>query len=240
MRLWEREAALSASALLLDFDESEPVEPMRGLGVLRFLERVGGPMLIASRERRRFAQRQAISFDVHKPTHDEQVAVWRSALATLPESLNGEVDVLASQFNLSVPAIQAASVSAMSSLESKKGAIKDADSTSVTRLSREVWEACRVQGRSRLDDLAQRVEPAAEWEDLVLPEPQRQILHDIAVHCRQRARVYGQWGFGARRARAALESARFSPARAAPAKPLAAEVLANELRSTSIASTSRW
>ncbi len=229
VRLWEREAALSASALLLDFDESEPIEPMRGSGGLRFLERAGGPMFIASRERRRFAQRPAVSLDVHKPTHDEQAAVWRTALAALQEGLNGDVDVLASQFNLSVPAIQAASASAMSSLESRNVPVKDSDRSSSTRLSREVWEACRVQGRSRLDDLAQRVEPAAEWDDLVLPEPQRQVLHDIAVHCRQRARVYGQWGFAAKSPRGLGISALFSGA-SGTGKTLAAEVLARELQ----------
>ncbi len=44
-----------------------------------------------------------------------------------------------------------------------------------------LWDACRVQARPRLDELAQRIETAAEWENLVLPEAQKQILRDIAA-----------------------------------------------------------
>ena len=33
------------------------------------------------------------------------------------------------------------------------------------------------------------------WDDLVLPEIQRQTLHEIAAHVRQRATVYETWGF---------------------------------------------
>ena len=39
-----------------------------------------------------------------------------------------------------------------------------------------LWDACRAQARARLDDLAQRIEPAATWDDLVLPELQRQVV----------------------------------------------------------------
>ena len=48
--------------------------------------------------------------------------------------------------------------------------------------------------RSRLDDLAQRLEPAARWDDLVLPEAQKIILRQIAAHAKQRLTVYQEWG----------------------------------------------
>ena len=92
-----------------------------------------------------------------------------------------------------------------------------------------LWEACRAQSRPRLEDLAQRIEPAAEWDDLVLPEPQRQILREIAAHVRQRARVYETWGFAAKGARGLGISALFAGA-SGTGKTMAAEVLAGELR----------
>ena len=58
-----------------------------------------------------------------------------------------------------------------------------------------LWEACRTHARPRLDDLAQRLEPSATWDDLVLPEIARQILRDIVAHVRQRTTVYETWGF---------------------------------------------
>ena len=80
-----------------------------------------------------------------------------------------------------------------------------------------------------MDSLAQRIEPAATWDDLVLPGPALDLLREIAVHVRHRARVYDAWGF-AGAGRAGWASAPSSPAPAAPARRMAAEVLARELR----------
>ncbi len=58
-----------------------------------------------------------------------------------------------------------------------------------------LWDSCRAQARPRLDHLAQRIEPAADWDDLVLPETQRQLLREMAMHVRRRVTVYESWGF---------------------------------------------
>ncbi|NJR16908.1 MAG: ATP-binding protein, partial [Calothrix sp. CSU_2_0] len=96
-------------------------------------------------------------------------------------------------------------------------------------LSQILWDACRVQARPRLDELAQRIEPGASWEDLVLPETQKQILIDVAAHVRQRGKVYETWGFGGKSARGLGISALFAGA-SGTGKTLAAEVLANTLK----------
>jgi SpoVK/Ycf46/Vps4 family AAA+-type ATPase len=80
-----------------------------------------------------------------------------------------------------------------------------------------------------LDDLAQRIEPVADWDDLVLPEAQRLLLREIASHVRQRTTVYGTWGFSTKGARGLGISALFAGA-SGTGKTLAAEVLAHELR----------
>jgi SpoVK/Ycf46/Vps4 family AAA+-type ATPase len=92
-----------------------------------------------------------------------------------------------------------------------------------------LWEACRSQARSRLDDLAQRIEPMATWEDIVLPETQLRGLKEIAAHVRQRARVYGAWGFASKGERGLGISALFAGA-SGTGKTMAAEVLANHLQ----------
>jgi len=61
-----------------------------------------------------------------------------------------------------------------------------------------------------LDELAQRIEPAATWEDLVLPESQKQIPIDVVAHAKQRATVYETWGFASKGARGLGISALFS------------------------------
>ena len=87
----------------------------------------------------------------------------------------------------------------------------------------------RVQARPRLDDLAQRIDSTATWDDLVLSEQQRQTLRDITAHVRQRANVYEGWGFAGKGGRGLGISALFSGA-SGTGKTMAAEVMANELK----------
>jgi SpoVK/Ycf46/Vps4 family AAA+-type ATPase len=102
------------------------------------------------------------------------------------------------------------------------------ESASGDRLASALWDACRKQSRPRLEGLAQRIEPSARWDDLVLPEKQKQILTQIAIHVKQRAKVYETWGFAAKGARGLGISALFSGA-SGTGKTMAAEVLANQL-----------
>jgi SpoVK/Ycf46/Vps4 family AAA+-type ATPase len=101
----------------------------------------------------------------------------------------------------------------------------DGDSPSGSQL----WEACRAQARPRLEDMAQRIEPGAIWDDLVLPELPLRTLRDVAAHVRGRERVYGDWGFAAKSTRGLGISALFAGA-SGTGKTMAAEVLADELR----------
>jgi ATP-dependent 26S proteasome regulatory subunit len=219
IRLWEREAILSTSALLLDCNTMNFSDPMRANALARLIERVSGALIVSCRERLHMLQRPAITFDVPRPSTSEQRSVWQSALGAVAHRLNGQVDVLVSQFSLNVPAIYAASAELL-----KDGALaEDSD------LGSKLWDACRRQARSRLDDLALHITPAATWNDLVVPEQQRQILREIAAHVRQRLKVYETWGFAARGARGLGISVLFSGA-SGTGKTMAAEVLANELR----------
>jgi SpoVK/Ycf46/Vps4 family AAA+-type ATPase len=80
-----------------------------------------------------------------------------------------------------------------------------------------------------MDDLAQRIEPAAGWADLVLPDAQVLTLREIAIHVRRRAIVYDEWGFASRGPRGLGISALFAGP-SGTGKTMAAEVLAGELR----------
>ena len=232
IRLWEREAALSTSALLVDCDEMERSDAGRERTVARLIESTNGALIVTSRERRHSLRRPMITFDVSKPSASEQQSAWQSALGQAASSLNGRVELLVSQFNLSASAIFAASTEALGRFATANNAqgVDSLDAPDAAdELGKVLWDVCRVQARSRLDDLAQRIEPASAWDDLVLPELQRQILRDISAHVRQRARVYETWGFSSKGARGLGISALFAGA-SGTGKTMAAEVLANELR----------
>jgi AAA+ superfamily predicted ATPase len=223
-RLWEREVVLSGRALLLDCDDLDAIDAERERSIAWLLESARGAIIVSSRERRRVLQRPVLTFDVRKPTPDEQSAIWQSTLGDAAHSLNGKVEMLVSQFNLSASTIAAASTEVLGCLTAGDARL----SRGADELARIVWDACRIQARPRLDDLAQRIEPAAAWDDLVLPELQRQVLRDIVAHVRQRAKVYESWGFASKGSRGLGISALFAGA-SGTGKTMAAEVLACEL-----------
>jgi SpoVK/Ycf46/Vps4 family AAA+-type ATPase len=137
------------------------------------------------------------------------------------------MDVVVSQFNLGAAAIRSAAWQACVDLPQEAG--PGVEQTVPAGLVDHLWDACRVQARPRLEGLAQRIEPAATWDDLILPDSQKQVLSQIAVHVRQRAKVYQTWGFGRKGSRGLGISALFAGA-SGTGKTMAAEVLAKELR----------
>jgi hypothetical protein len=238
-RLWEREAALNRSALLVDCDG---VEKEKERAALSFLDHTRGCLLISSRDPLRLRRRQVARVEISKPSAAEQRRLWQASLGPLASQLDGRLETLVSQFDLGMEEIGDACAGlriADSPTADQGPMIEDGDPQSAIRnpqsndpqssIIDRLWDACRVSARARLDDLAQRIEPVAEWDDLVLPAVQRQTLRDIAAQSRQRTQVYQAWGFASKGARGLGISALFAGA-SGTGKTMAAEVLARELR----------
>lgn len=168
-----------------------------------------------------------LTLEVHHPSPAEQRQVWQTALGELVPSLNGQIDGLVSHFNLSAATIEATSWQ-FKTQHGKHNIPPSGETADSDNSFRSLWDACRVQARPRLDELAQRIEATAEWEDLVLPEKELGLLRDIAVHVRQRSKVYEQWGFAAKGPRGLGISALFAGA-SGTGKTLTAEVLGKAL-----------
>jgi hypothetical protein len=213
-RLWEREALLLGSALLLE-GEPETTPAMSSL-----IEAMHGLLLVSVQDSLRLQNRASFRIDVPKPSVAEQQALWLDALGPAAEQVNGELERLVSQFSLGVEGIHNASEQARKDMALDGDAVVNGSS---------LWDACRSLARPRLGDLAQRIVPAASWNDLVLPELQRRALADIAAHVRQRGKVYETWGFATKGERGLGISALFAGA-SGTGKTMAAEVLANDLR----------
>ena len=239
LRLWEREAALSSSALLLDCDETEGSDSWPAGELAWFMEQIRSPLLVATRSSRRCGHRPIVLFEVNKPTASEQIEIWKSELSARVPAVNGEVEPLVAQFNLSSNTIRLAADQATT----REGAAQqpgDLDnsaplnsahlnSANVEGLAEHLWEACRQQSRPRLEGLAQRIEPVSSWDDLVLPEKQKETLSTVAIHVRRRSMVYREWGFASKSARGLGISALFAGP-SGTGKTMAAEVLAADLR----------
>jgi hypothetical protein len=186
-RLWEREALLSHSALLVDCEENDHASPL-----LPFLEALPSPLIVASRDPLTL-RRPNLRLEVQKPTPVEQGELWKVALADRFPSLNGHLEPLVAQFNLSAAAIHdigaaiandsvtksatkfstnfAASHTINSLTNSVTNSIEQRETGVFAPLEPEpaiaaVWNACRSHARTRLDDLAQRIPAIAAWEEL--------------------------------------------------------------------------
>ncbi len=216
IRLCEREALLSRIALLVECDEDESAESRQSATLNGFIEQARCPLFVVSRQRRHIRARDSVYFDLPALPTGEQRELWQLALGDRATRLDGQLDALVSQFNLAPAEIVSVA---------KEAALQPAESLSLESL----WDACRRQTRARLEALAQRIEPAATWDDLILPSAQTETLRTIATHVRQRAKVYDQWGFAGKGSRGLGISALFAGA-SGTGKTMAAEVLAQELR----------
>ena len=218
VRLCERESAMLGAALLLEYDESEPGEPAGERLIERFAVEIGSALIVSSRERRASPLRRTVVIEVRRPTAEEQRTLWRHELGE--DATDRAIESVVSQFALGADGIRDAAMTARASRAAPlEGGV----------FEMRLWEACRRQARPRLDDLAQRIDAAARWDDLVLPPPALGSLREIGVHVRHRTTVYERWGFAERSRRGLGISALFAGA-SGTGKTMAAEVLAAELR----------
>ena len=210
LRLLEREAALLRSAFYLD------VPP--DAAVTDFLERFGPLLILGSRDRWAI-EREALAVRMPRPEAADREALWRQALADVPNTLNGHLSGLVQQFELG-PAEVVQVV----------GAARTRAARRATELTAEdLWAASRERSGGQLDELAQRIVPCHGWDDIVLPEDVFRQLREIADQVAYRTRVYEGWGFGAKLGRGKGINALFSGP-SGTGKTMAAEVLANHLQ----------
>lgn len=91
------------------------------------------------------------------------------------------------------------------------------------------WQSCRELCRPRLSTLAEEIQQHGEWDDLVLPETEKQVLHTIAVHLKHAYQVYVHGGFKQKSSRGFGINALFY-GESGTGKTFAAEILAKQLQ----------
>ena len=211
--IWEREWQLHRRVLLLSGEVEHP-SPERDGALAYLVDGLSAPLILTAPERRAPSQRPQVAQEVPLPSPQEQRQIWETQLGDQVAALNGHLDRLVSHFNLSRDAIETACYTAQGHTD--------------TDLANALWQACRTQARPQLDALAERIHPAATWDDLVLPDRELGILKEVAAHVRQRAKVYEQWGFADKGQRGLGISALFAGA-SGTGKTLSAEILGHAL-----------
>lgn len=210
-RLWQRQSLLLPIALYIDARDSEPAQAG---AVERLLARLNCLVILDTRDPAP-GLANAISADVGKPTPVEQRAAWMQALGA---QAGDAPAALAGQFDLNIDEIR-----------SVARTVTTGGATDPATLADAAWKGALAATRPRLDNLAQRIEPKATWDDIVLLPSEAKLLHQIADQVGNRTQVYQDWGFEKKTSRGLGINALFA-GDSGTGKTMAAEVLANHLK----------
>jgi hypothetical protein len=215
-RLLQREAAMSGLLLVVGAEEADDAA-LRGVPAL--LARLAPPCVVLARGGVPTGAVAAVRIDCAGLTAPERMAVLRSALGR--RALDADaLAAVAGQFDLPAPALRAAAARATAQASGRKRRGK---------LHPALWEAARAEARPLLDDLAERLEARADWDDLVLPPAQMAVLRQIAAQVGHRLRVYDHWGFRDRLSARGLGITALFAGASGTGKTFAAEVIAGAL-----------
>ena len=210
-RLCERETRLDGTCWLVDLD----IPHTEWRHALDLIRRLAAPVVLIAREPVAGLDPGTVAVPVRRATAPELRRNWQTALGPAAASLVGLIDQVAGQFDLGADAMRAVVAEVRAVPAADRGA--------------RLWAACRDRARPELTGLAQRIEPRADWPDVVLPGAQQRTLRQIAAHVRHRLVVLDDWGFARRTGRGIGAAAMFAGP-SGTGKTLAAEVIAGALR----------
>ena len=221
IRLLQRETRLLPIALYLDAHEFDTSAESRASLLNRFLSAYEGLVFLDTAEPLQSTGWQPLNVHISKPTTGEMYAAWMSGR---DESFADTAKQLAGQFRLDLATIKQIAATA------------NHERTAV-------WRACRRHLRPRLEGLAQHLEPRQVWDELdtrddaqrkeiwdclVLPEPEKKLLLQIAAQVEHRFTVYEEWHLS-RTLNRGLGISALLAGESGTGKTLAAEVLAKVL-----------
>ncbi len=212
-----REALLVPAALIVEPPEATTDDPARAATTGELVADLDGLVMITSRHRWSTTD-AAVAVHVPELVGPERSAMWRDALGSHGAAV--DVDRLAAQFAFGPAGVDRAARELQARAEI-------GDAAAVTTAA--AWAACRGFVGSDLGSLAQRIEPNATWDQLVLPDRDLAVLRQLAAQVDHRTRVYDEWGLGALMSRGRGISALFTGP-PGTGKTMAAEVIAAELQ----------
>ena len=211
IRLCEREMMLANGALLIEGEEAEAA-------TRAFVDTIDAPVILGGDPPEGLV-RARLRADAGRDERNARLDQWRHALGAQAHLLpSGAIERVARQFELSARDIAAAALEATDPLAPVAQPLAD-----------RLWIAARGYARVRLSALAEPIDAAAGWDDIVLPPDRIAQLQAIAVHARRAAQVEEDWGWSARGRRGLGVTALFAGP-SGTGKTMAAEVLARELR----------
>jgi hypothetical protein len=178
-------AALEGAELVLELPSAPAPEDRQR--VRAALDLLGEPPLLCARRRSDVDALDDVGplvVDVPQPSLAERRELWLA----LAVGDGGAVEEVAARFRLSLGQIDHAARLAKASAAARGDAHPSPE---------DLVRGAREASRTRLGALATLLEGGREWDELVVPDGQRQQLRSISAYLRHRDRVLSQWGYDA-------------------------------------------
>ncbi|WP_219815437.1 ATP-binding protein [Arthrobacter sp. B0490] len=220
-----RESALTGAPVIVDPEDATSAFSGWNAHLMGVLVAAGCRLIVSSSGPVRGLPAGTVRREVPAPTFEESRSLWASVLREPQiDGLDSAIDRVAAHFRPGPEALVATA-----SAVAEEWRVSSGVSYSDTRGPGEsLWNACRLSARTDLGGLAERREPSARWEDLVLPVREADLLRDVLRHARHRALVHEQWRIAGSDQQSAGVTALFSGP-SGTGKTLAADVIAGEL-----------
>jgi hypothetical protein len=213
-RLVGREALLLPAVVYVDVPHAPAEDPTRAVAIAETIDTLEGLVLLGSDQR---AAGSADALVVQVPALEQagRAALWAAATADQPgvAATGADLEPLAEQF-----AFGPSDVARVVAEASDRAAVQGSGPVTPDDL----WSVARGLIGTDLGSLAQRIEPSASWDRLVLPGSELRLLRHLVAQARHRTTVYERWGLGT-----GISALFAGPS--GTGKTMAAEVLAGEL-----------
>ena len=152
------------------------------------------------------------------PGYHHRLVLWRHYLADHKESAPPDPAAVAGQFKLTTGQIRDTAQTARDMAAQAGRPIQESD----------LFASARLHSDLRLGALARKIAPRFGWPDIILPDEQLRILHELVNTVRQQPLVLDEWGVGKKLAPSRGVTALFAGP-PGTGKTMAAEVISADL-----------
>src|SRR5690606_2977358 len=177
--LWDRDSVLLNSALFVDLTGES--DPQRHRSVVRALNRQRGLLFLASGLEDRGLTRPTFGVELRRLTAEDRRSLWQGFLADAEVSPRA-MDAIAEAYPFDVTTIAEVAEEIRYSAEAEA----DGELSVVQARGRE-------RMRALMEPIAQRIDIVADWNDVVLPPLQLEMLQSMAAQIRNRPRISRLW-----------------------------------------------